>query len=182
MPNQPNAAPAVSPDLPEVWMRGPVAGVPPLLQPVAHALLQAVEEVRAVAAPLAAEMLWARPGGAPSVGFHLRHAAGSLDRLFTYARGEALTAEQRAALAAEEAPGSPPAPAADLAAAFERQVARALDQLRRTPEATLLEARGVGRRELPSTLLGLLFHAAEHTQRHVGQIVTTARIVRAIGG
>jgi uncharacterized damage-inducible protein DinB len=181
MPNQPNAAPAVSPDLPEVWMRGPVAGVPPLLQPVAHALLQAVEEVRAVAGPLAAEMLWARPGGAPSVGFHLRHAAGSLDRLFTYARGEALTAGQRALLAAEEEPGSPPAPAADLVAAFERQVARALDQLRRAPEATLLEARGVGRRQLPSTVLGLLFHAAEHTQRHVGQIVTTARIVQATG-
>jgi hypothetical protein len=167
------------PDRPEVWMRGPIPDIPPLLQPVAHALLQAVEEVRAVVGPLPTAHLWGRPGGAASVGFHVRHAAGSLDRLFIYARGEALSAEQRDLLAAEATPGSPPAEGTDLAAAFERQVDRALEQLRTTPDSTLLEARGVGRLQLPSTVLGLLFHAAEHTQRHVGQIVTTARIVRA---
>ena len=165
---------------PEVWMRGPVPEIPPFLQPVAHALLQAAEEVRAVVGALSTAHLWARPGGAASVGFHVRHAAGSLDRLFTYARGEALSSEQRDFLATEATPGSPPAEGADLAAAFERQVDRALDQLRATPDSTLLEARGVGRLQLPSTVLGLLFHAAEHTQRHVGQIVTTARIVRAL--
>ena len=164
---------------PEVWLRGPVPEIPPLLQPVAHTLLQAMEEVRRVVGPLSAGDLWARPGGAASVGFHVRHAAGSLDRLFTYARGEALSAEQRAFLAAETEPGSPPEPAAALVAAFERQVGRALAQLRDTRESTLLEARGVGRLQLPSTVVGLLVHAAEHTQRHVGQIVTTARIVRA---
>ncbi len=163
---------------PEVWMRGPVPDVPPLLQPAAHSLLQSLEEVRAVVGPLSTDHLWARPGGAPSVGFHVRHAAGSLDRLLTYARGEGLSEEQRARLAAEEEPGSPPAPAADLVAAFERQVDRALGQLRHTDESTLLEPRGVGRLQLPSTVLGLLFHAAEHTQRHAGQIVTTARIVQ----
>ena len=113
------------------------------------------------------------------MGFHVRHAAGSLDRLFTYARGEGLSEEQRAFLAAEGEPGSPPAEAAVLAQAFERQVDRALAQLRGTEEAALLEPRGVGRLQLPSTVLGLLFHAAEHTQRHVGQIVTTARIVQS---
>jgi hypothetical protein len=148
-----------------------------LLQPVAHALLQAVEEVCRVVAPLSSAELWARPGGAASVGFHVRHAAGSLDRLFTYARGEGLSEPQRAFLAAEGEPGSPPAQAAALASAFEQQVGRALAQLRGTRESTLLETRGVGRLQLPSTVLGLLFHAAEHTQRHVGQIVTTARIV-----
>ena len=153
--------------------------IPPLLQPVAHALLQAVEEVRRVVGPLSPGQLWARPGGAASVGFHVRHAAGSLDRLFTYARGEALSAEQRAFLAAEAEPGSPPEQAATLVSAFERQVGHALAQLRETRESTLLEARGVGRLQLPSTVIGLLVHAAEHTQRHVGQIVTTARIVRA---
>lgn len=163
---------------PEVWMRGPVPGIPPLLQPVAHSLLQSVEEVCRVVPPLSPADLWARPGGAPSVGFHVRHAAGSLDRLFTYARGEALSEQQRAFLAAEGEPGSPPEEGAALASAFERQVERALAQLRGTEESTLLEARGVGRLQLPSTVLGLLFHAAEHTQRHVGQIVTTARIVR----
>jgi DinB superfamily len=169
-----------APEPPEVWLRGPVPEVLPLLQPVAHALLQAAEEVRSVVDPLSPGHLWARPGGAASVGFHVRHAAGSLDRLFTYARGEGLSAEQRAFLDTEATPGSPPAQAADLALAFERQVGRALDQLRHTEEPTLLEARGVGRRQLPSTVLGLLVHAAEHTQRHVGQIVTTARIVRAL--
>jgi len=168
-----------APEPPEVWLRGPVPGIPPLLQPVAHALLQAVEEVRRVVGPLSPGPLWARPGGAASVGFHVRHAAGSLDRLFTYARGEALSAEQRAFLAAEAEPGSPPEPAAALVPAFERQVDRALAQLRDTRESTLLEARGVGRLQLPSTVIGLLVHAAEHTQRHVGQLVTTARIARA---
>ncbi|HTG36785.1 MAG TPA: DinB family protein [Thermoanaerobaculia bacterium] len=167
------------PDLPEVWLRGPVPEIPPLLQPVAHALLQAAEEVRRVVGPLSSDHLWARPGGAPSVGFHVRHAAGSLDRLFTYARGEGLSAEQRDFLATEAQPSSPPSPAAALALDFERQVDRALAQLRGTRESTLLEARGVGRLQLPSTVLGLLVHAAEHTQRHVGQIVTTARIVQA---
>jgi uncharacterized damage-inducible protein DinB len=150
------------------------------LQPVAHALLQAAEEVSRVVGPLTSDRLWARPGGAASVGFHVRHAAGSLDRLFTYAWGEGLSAEQRDFLAAEAEPGSPPSPAAALAADFEAQVGRALAQLRDTREPTLLEARGVGRLQLPSTVLGLLVHAAEHTQRHVGQIVTTARIVEAL--
>jgi hypothetical protein len=163
---------------PEVWLRGPVPEIPLLLQPVAHALLQAMEEVRRVVGPLSPGPLWARPGGAASVGFHVRHAAGSLDRLFTYARGEALSAEQRAFLAAEAEPGSPPEEAATLVSAFEQQAGRALAQLRETRESTLLEARGVGRLQLPSTVIGLLVHAAEHTQRHVGQIVTTARVVR----
>lgn len=169
-------------DLPEVWLRGQgVPGIVPLLQPVAHALLQAVEDIRRAAAPLSVDLLWTRPGGAPSVGFHVRHAAGSLDRLLTYARGEGLTEEQRAFLGSEGEPGLPPAEAASLVLAFERQVEHALDQLRSTPESSLLEPRGVGRLQLPSTVVGLLVHAAEHTQRHVGQIVTTAKIVQALG-
>ncbi|HKH47951.1 MAG TPA: DinB family protein, partial [Thermoanaerobaculia bacterium] len=88
-------------DLPEVWLRGPLPDIPPLLQPVAHALLQAVEDVRRTVDPLAADHLWARPGGAPPVGFHVRHATGSLDRLLTYARGEGLSPEQRSFLESE---------------------------------------------------------------------------------
>jgi len=167
-------------DPPEAWLRGPVPDVAPLLQPVAHALLQAVEDVRRAAAPLSGDHLWAHPGGAPSVGFHVRHAAGSLDRLLTYARGEALMAEQRTFLAHEGEPGASPPSAAALVEDFERQVDRALAQLRATAASTLLEARGVGRQQLPSTVLGLLVHAAEHTQRHVGQILTTAKIVQAL--
>lgn len=168
------------PHPPEVWLRGPIPEIPPLLQPVAHALLQAVEEVRRVVGPLSPTHLWARPGGAASVGFHVRHAAGSLDRLFTYALGKGLSEEQRAFLNAEAEPGSPPAQADALVSAFEMQIKHALVQLRSTQESTLLDSRGVGRLQLPSTVLGLLFHAAEHTQRHVGQIVTTARIVQGL--
>lgn len=160
----------------ESWLRGPVPDVAPLLQPVAHALLQAAEDVRHAIAPLSERALWASPGGgAASAGFHARHAAGSLDRLFTYARAEALSDAQRAALMAEAQPGTMAGP--ELAAAFETQIERALTQLRRTDERTLTEARAVGRARLPSTVIGLLVHAAEHTQRHVGQIITTAKVV-----
>lgn len=164
---------------PEVWLRGAVPEIPGLLQPVAHCLLQCREELHATIPRLSAEQLWTPPAGAPPAGFHLRHAAGSLDRLFTYARGEALSSAQRAALAAEAAPDIAPNAGARLLAAFDETVERALAQLRATPERTLLDPREVGRGRLPSTVIGLLFHAAEHTQRHAGQIVTTARIVLA---
>lgn len=164
---------------PEAWMRGPVEGVPPLLMPVAHALIGAREDMAAAIEDLDADVLWARPGGAASAGFHALHLAGSLDRLFTYARGESLSDEQFAALAREQAPGDPPPAARELIHVVGTQVENALAQLRATDPATLLEFRGVGRKQLPSNVLGLLFHAAEHTQRHVGQVITTAKIARS---
>jgi len=162
---------------PEVWLRGPVAGIPALLQPVAHGLLQCREEVREQVAALEPAQIWTRPGSAASVGFHVRHAAGSLDRLFTYARGETLSAAQKAALAVEMDPDHEAGAGARLVAQFENAVDRALEQLRQTSETSLLDARGVGRAQLPSTVLGLLFHAAEHTQRHVGQLATTIKVL-----
>jgi uncharacterized damage-inducible protein DinB len=164
---------------PEYWLRGPVAGVAPLLQPVAHALLQARDDVLRVSTPLTAEQLWTTPGGAASVGFHVKHLTGSLGRLFGYARGAELSAEQLAYLNAEKDSGDPPASAATLLSAFAAGIDRALDQVRSTPETILLEPRSVGRQHLPSTVLGLMFHGAEHTTRHAGQIITTAKIVTA---
>jgi uncharacterized damage-inducible protein DinB len=161
-------------------MRGPVPDIPPLLQPVAHSLLQCSEEVRAVVAAVTPIDLWQRPAGAASAGFHLRHATGSLDRLFTYARDESLSSAQLAALGAEQEPDLADGAADRLIAAFEAQVSRALTQLRSTNEATLRDSRGVGRAKLPSTVVGLLFHGAEHTQRHIGQLVTTLKIVRGL--
>ena len=161
----------------EVWLRGPIPGVPALLQPVAHGLLQCREELRANVMGLTAEQIWARPSGAASIGFHVRHAAGSLDRLFTYARGEHLSSAQQATLAAEAHPDLTPNIGATLMAAFDKAVQQALEQLYMTSETTLLEARGVGRAQLPSTVLGLLFHASEHTHRHVGQVVTTVKVL-----
>jgi uncharacterized damage-inducible protein DinB len=164
---------------PEAWQRGPLPGVPPLLMPAAHAFVQVSEELAAVVAGLDERQLWARPGGVASVGFHLRHIAGSSERLLTYARGEALREEQVRAARQEGDPPRPGESASALVAAARAGIERALAQLRATPETALLEARSVGRRQLPSTVLGLLFHAAEHAQRHCGQAATTARIVRA---
>ncbi|WP_284348872.1 DinB family protein [Roseisolibacter agri] len=162
---------------PEPWLRGPIAGVPPTLQPAAHALQQALEDVRASVGTLDDAALWRSPGGgAPSAGWHVLHAGGALDRLLTYARGAALDDAQRAALAAEKAPEQ--VNGATLLAGFEARVAAAFAQLRATDPSTLADVREVGRAKLPSTVLGLLFHAAEHTQRHVGSVVTTARVVR----
>jgi uncharacterized damage-inducible protein DinB len=166
------------PKLPEVWLRGPVAGIPPLLQPVAHALLQAREEVSNYVSDFPAERLWEKPAGMASLGFHLMHLTGVLDRLFTYAKGESLSPEQLKALSAEGSEPFPGCTAEDLTRLFNKQVDKALLQLEETTEHTLLEARLVGRAQLPSTTLGLLFHAAEHTQRHMGQLLVTARIIR----
>ena len=165
---------------PEVWLRGALPDVPPLLQPVAHSLLQCGEEVRVSLRDLTPAQLWATPGNAASIGYHARHAAGSLDRLLTYARGESLSAAQREVLANEGVSDLDDGAAARLTEAFDRAIERALEQVRATQERTLLEPRGVGRVQLPSTVIGLLFHAAEHTQRHAGQLVTTAKIVRGL--
>jgi hypothetical protein len=160
---------------PEVWLRGPIAGVPPHLQPVAHSLLQSREEIAHVLDGLTPAGIWEVHAQAASIGFHVLHAIGSLDRLFTYARGEALSDGQRRVLAREPAP-DPQVTAGELVTAFETAVERALDQLRRTDESTLTATREVGRARLPSTVIGLLFHGAEHTQRHAGQALTTKRM------
>ncbi len=171
----------MSDTLPEVWLRGPLPEVPPLLQPVAHALLQAQADVAAALAPFPAAQLWARPAGVASVGFHLQHLAGVLDRMLTYAQHQPLSPAQLAYLSAEGHPapgtGAPAAQAEALQKAFGGKVQQALAQLRLTPENTLADYRPVGRAGLPSTVIGLLVHAAEHTQRHVGQLLVTARIL-----
>ena len=165
--------------VPEVWLRGPLPGYTPVLIPVAQALLQAREDVERVAAQATTEELWRRPGDAATAGYHLQHLAGSLDRLLTYARGEPLSEAQRAALAREGTPGTPNP---ELVQAVLAQIDRALEQLRLTPAESLGAAREVGRARLPSTVLGLLFHAAEHTSRHVGQVITTLKVVRGLSG
>lgn len=165
------------PNLPEVWLRGPLPQVPPLLQPVAYALLQAREEIAEYMTHFPAAKLAERPLGLASVGFHLRHLAGVLDRTFTYARGEPLSESQLAYLAAEIQPPTHPGAVAELVQAFHKQVDKALAQLKATPEATLTEWRGVGRAQLPSTVIGLLVHAAEHTTRHIGQLLVTSKLV-----
>ena len=146
--------------------------------PAAHALMQARADLTAAADGATPAELWERPGGAAPAGFHLRHRAGSLDRLMTYARGEPLSESQRSALAAESETG---ASAGELITAACAAIDAALEQIRATPAATIFEARAVGRAALPATVIGLISHAGEHTARHVGQLITTLKVVRGSG-
>jgi uncharacterized damage-inducible protein DinB len=161
----------------EWWQRGPVSDVPAMLQPAAHIALQVGESVPELVAGLTEAQWNARPAGVASVAFHVRHIPGVLDRLFTYARGEALSEAQFAALRGEGAPIA----LADVPAALgevEAHVARAVAQLRATDPTTLGDFRAVGRAQLPSTVIGCLMHGVEHAMRHVGQLSVTARVVR----
>lgn len=163
---------------PEVWLRGRVDGFEPLLMPVVHTLLQVREDLARLAATVPHEHVWTRPGTAASIGFHVRHTGGALDRLFTYARGEQLSDEQKSALRTEGQAGEPAATLSDVVKDVDRIIDRALDQLRGTAVSQLLDERRVGRAGMPSTTLGLLFHAAEHCTRHVGQAITTAKALQ----
>jgi uncharacterized damage-inducible protein DinB len=162
---------------PEVWLRGQLAGISPFLQPVAHALLQAREEVNEYIQNFPDALLWEKPAGIASVGFHLQHLSGVLDRLFTYAQGRQLIETQLLALKAEGTPITE-TNVTVLVQQFNRQVDIALEEIRRIDEKELLTPRGVGRAQLPSTVLGLLFHAAEHTMRHTGQLLVTVRVLK----
>lgn len=162
---------------PELWLRGSVEGYDPLVMPVVHSLLQVRADLDRLRGGVPHAHVWERPGGAASIGYHVRHTGGALDRLFTYARGEPLSDAQRAALKREADPGSPEATLPDVIDEVSATIDRALAQLRATPAATLLEPRQVGRAALPATVLGLLFHAAEHSTRHAGQAITTALIL-----
>lgn len=162
----------------EPWLSGPVPGISPLLMPAAHALLQAQNDIVQYASELTAEQLWRELPGVPSVGFHLRHIDGSSDRLLSYTKGAALTEAQFAFLKTERTPGEPLPTAGELIAAVQARIAVLLDFMRALPEERLLEGRTVGRAQLPTNVLGLLFHIAEHMQRHVGSLIVVAKLVR----
>lgn len=164
--------------LPEFWLRGPVEDIPSLLQPVAHALLQARDELNELMKDFPDELLWIKPAGAASAGFHLQHLSGVIDRLFTYADGKFLSEEQMIALKAEGDPQTKTT-SAELVNKFNSEVEKALEELKNKSEQILLEFRRVGRAQLPSNVMGLLFHAAEHTMRHLGQLIVTVKLVKS---
>lgn len=163
----------------EVWLRGPLPDVPPLLQPIAHALLQAQEELYEYLSDFPDNLLWQCPADVASVAFHLQHLTGVLDRIFTYARGESLSEIQMQNLKAEGVENIE-ITVQQLIEDFNKQIEKAIFQLKNTDEATLTEVRGVGRAQIPSTVIGLLFHAAEHTTRHLGQLLVTSKVVKKI--
>jgi uncharacterized damage-inducible protein DinB len=159
----------------EPWLRGPLDGVHPLLAPTLHAYQQAREDLERWTAGLSDEQIWTRLHGLAPLGFHLWHNAGSVDRLTTYLRGGQLTAAQMDTLRHEMDPGAGRDELLRLVATAlleSQRVIRAIDP------ATLAEARTVGRKQLPTTVAGLLVHLAEHTQRHVGEAIVTAKLLR----
>jgi hypothetical protein len=161
----------------EAWLGGKLSGFSPVTMPAAYALVQAIADLKKTAADLRIEELWMKPGGAPSVAFHLRHIAGSVDRLLTYARGESLSEAQFDLLNRETAETFDSS-AEELVAQAVSSIENALWFCKVVGAETLFQERFVGRRKLATNVFGLLFHIAEHTARHVGQITTTAKIVR----
>jgi uncharacterized damage-inducible protein DinB len=145
-----------------------------LLAPIFYTFQQAREDLARYTEALTPEQIWATPHGFGSVAFHIRHIAGSTDRLITYLQGRDLDPEQMAVLQAEERPGN--ASRNELLAALDGAFAKAEAVVRALDPATLAEPRWVGRKRLPTTVAGLLTHIAEHTQRHVGQAISAAKL------
>jgi uncharacterized damage-inducible protein DinB len=169
-----NKTSAKTEKLPEPWLRGTLTEFPGEQRAILHALEMAREDTLQWCEPLTGEQMHARPYGLASVGFQLRHIVGSLDRLLTYAEGKSLTAAQLKTLAEEMLPVGNKE---EILAAFEGGLSDAERRVCAIDFATWPERREVGRRKLPTTVAGLLIHCAEHTQRHVGQAITTAKVV-----
>jgi uncharacterized damage-inducible protein DinB len=161
---------------PEPWLRGPLPGVDTFVAPLLYSFQMAREDLAKYTAGLTTEQIWATPLGFGSVGFHLRHIAGSTDRLMTYVSGGQLSSDQMAALKAEKEPG---ATREMLLAGIDRAFDSAEAVARSLDPARLADPRGVGRKQLPTSVIGLLVHIAEHTQRHVGQAISAAKLAKA---
>ncbi len=161
---------------PEPWLRGTLTEIPAVPRAVLHALELAKEDLTRWCAALSDAELNARPAAIAPVAFHIRHIARSVDRLLTYAEGKNLNEEQLAALKSELEPN---AKKRELFAELEAALAAAAQRIVQINPARLGEPRTVGKKQLPTTVAGLLVHIADHTQRHVGQAITTAKIVAA---
>jgi hypothetical protein len=151
-----------------------------LLQPAAHALVLALEDVDRALDGLTEDDFWAQPGGITPIGFHVVHMAGSTDRLMTYARGEALSEAQKAAAGAEKQLTTTRPAIASAVELWRGACDRAMDQMRSTSDTELAKPIAIGRAQLPSTVIGAIFHAAEHAARHAGQVVTTSKLLRGL--
>ena len=163
----------------EVWQRGPLENIPGLLQPVAHALLQAREELHDMMNMFPERLLWERPSGVASPAFHLQHLTGVLDRLFTYARKEQLSSDQLYKLSIEGNQRETSSSMMELIELFSKRVDLSIRELGEVNIDNLTEVRTVGRKLIPTTLIGLYVHAAEHTMRHIGQLLVTVRVLKS---
>jgi len=162
--------------LPEPWLRGTLAEVPPLARGVLHALELAQEDLHKWCGAMSSDQIHAKPAGLPSVAFQLRHIAGSIDRLLTHAEGQALSEAQLRALKGETLPNGT---TKEILTELNAAISVASQRVRALAALDLSLPLAVGKKRLPTTLGGLLVHVADHTQRHVGQAITTAKVVSA---
>jgi hypothetical protein len=167
-------------NLEEPWLRGPLAGVHPLVAPTLHAFTQAREDLAQWTVGLTDVQIWLRPYGLAPVGFHLRHIAGSVERLTTYLRGQQLTPLQLQAVRRElDHNETNPGPGqSQLIAEVNEALHKSEQTIKAIAPSSFTEPRRVGRKELPTTVIGLVVHLAEHTQRHVGELIVTAKLAR----
>ena len=161
----------------EPWLRGTHTDVPAVHRAVLHALELAIDDIRKWTDGLSDPEVHAQPLGLTPVSYHLKHVARSIDRILTYAEGEQISADQRAALKGESSGAET---LAKLLAEVDAAAARAADRIRALHDSDLNTFRGVGRKQLPTSIGGALIHVADHTQRHVGQVVTTAKVLKAL--
>ena len=160
----------------EPWLSGGHLEVDPMLRPILFSLDQAMQDLRHWTSGISEAELWARPHGLASLGFQIRHIAGSVDRLYSYCLAEKLSEEQMAFLQREMEPGTN---LEDLLKDVENAFEKVAHGVRIMAISTINDHRGVGRKQLPTTVIGLLIHIAEHTQRHVGQAIVTARVLKS---
>ena len=161
---------------PEPWMRGPIDGLEPLVAPVFYSFTQVREELAHYTEGLTTEQVWRQVNSLPTLGFHLRHIAGSVDRLMSYLMEAEISPEQIVYLKSE---GEPGASLDELLAGVDAAFAKAESQLRTIKADDIHAPRYIGRKRLPTSVLGLLVHVSEHTQRHLGQSITTAKLMRS---
>jgi uncharacterized damage-inducible protein DinB len=169
----------MSEKLPEPWLRGPNLAIHPVARPLAHSLTQVREDLERWTEGLTPEEMWARPLGLGAVGFHIRHIGRSADRLTTYVEGKQLSEKQMAELKSEMEPG---ASREELLAELDERLLRSESAVEALDPRTWFDERAVGRKQLPTTVAGLVTHIAEHSQRHVGAAIVTAKVVQALRG
>lgn len=166
----------------EPWLRGTHTDVPAAGRAVLHALELALDDLTKWTAGLTDDEIHSQPLGLPPIAFHLRHIARSADRILTYAEGGQLTAEQLAVLKTEQSGAGNRETLAELIAEVEASFSNAADRIRVLATGNYDTPRSVGRKQLPTSLGGALVHVADHTQRHTGQVVTTAKVIKALRG
>ena len=163
----------------EPWLRGTHSDIPAVGRGVLHAFDLALDDITKWTQGLTDLEVVAQPLGLPSVSFHLKHIARSVDRLMTYAEGGQISSDQLALLKAEQGGCET---LSELLAEVEASLSNAADRVRVLATADFNTFRGVGRKQLPTSIGGTLVHMADHTQRHVGQVVTTAKVLKALRG